>query len=166
MRIGITGHQNFSTSREEKWVTSALKEWLGSVPCSIGYTSLAAGTDQIFARILLEMHVPLVAILPSAGYEDAFESEEDEREFRRILGLAKEVRQLAFCAPSEAAFMEAGRCIVQASDLIVAVWNGKPAAGFGGTADVIEYAVRLKRPVYHFNPLFESAMPLIQPFPR
>jgi hypothetical protein len=36
--------------------------------------------------------------------------------------------------------MAAGRSVADRSDLLLAVWDGAPAAGFGGTADVIRYA--------------------------
>jgi hypothetical protein len=30
--------------------------------------------------------------------------------------------------------------VVEASELLVAVWDGEPARGLGGTADVVAYA--------------------------
>jgi hypothetical protein len=50
------------------------------------------------------------------------------------------VDTLPFEEPSEKAFFEAGKRIVDWADLLVAVWDGGPARGFGGTADVVRYA--------------------------
>ena len=49
--------------------------------------------------------------------------------------------------PSEAAFLAAGRLVVERSDVLAAVWDGKPARGSGGTADVVDYAKELRREV-------------------
>ena len=34
----------------------------------------------------------------------------------------------------------AGKAIAERSDLVLAVWDGRPAGGLGGTADVVKYA--------------------------
>lgn len=43
--------------------------------------------------------------------------------------------------------LEHGRWVVRWSDVVVAVWNGLPAAGTGGTADTVVLAVRKGLPV-------------------
>ena len=43
--------------------------------------------------------------------------------------------------------MAAGRLLVERSDRLIAVWDGLPARGPGGTADVVAYARALSRPV-------------------
>ena len=54
---------------------------------------------------------------------------------------------LEFDAPSEEAFLAAGQRVVELSDELLAVWDGKKAAGLGGTADIVGYAKELKKPV-------------------
>ncbi len=44
------------------------------------------------------------------------------------------------------------RTVVDAVDLLIAIWNGKPARGLGGTADVVSYALNLSKRVLHINP--------------
>ncbi len=36
--------------------------------------------------------------------------------------------------------MAGGRAVADGCDLLLAVWDRKPAAGLGGTADVVAYA--------------------------
>lgn len=60
--------------------------------------------------------------------------------FRRLLALASEEVLLPFSAPAEDAFWAAGREVVERSDKLLAIWDGLPAAGLGGTADVVRYA--------------------------
>ena len=48
--------------------------------------------------------------------------------------------------------MTAGVWIVDHSDLLVAVWDGRAPRGTGGTADVVVYARRVARPVLIVDP--------------
>lgn len=47
---------------------------------------------------------------------------------------------LPFSEPSEEAFYAAGKAVVDACDWLIAVWDGEPARGLGGSADVVAYA--------------------------
>lgn len=42
--------------------------------------------------------------------------------------------------PSDDAYLAAGQEVVDLTDTILAVWDGQPARGVGGTADVVRYA--------------------------
>src|SRR5260221_12639223 len=50
------------------------------------------------------------------------------------------------------AYLAAGKLIVELCDVLVAVWDGEPAAGKGGTADVVAVALASGRPVIWLNP--------------
>ena len=52
----------------------------------------------------------------------------------------------------EDCYLAAGHRVVELSDLMLAVWDGSPAKGKGGTADVVAYAVRRGVPLFHINP--------------
>src|SRR6266850_2059881 len=67
-------------------------------------------------------------------------TEDDLEKFRLLLQRAETVEKLPFHKPSEDAFFAAGRRVVENSDILLAVWDGKPAKGKGGTADIVEYA--------------------------
>ncbi len=45
------------------------------------------------------------------------------------------------------AYHETGIRTVDESDILLAVWDGKPAQGKGGTGDVVAYARELKKPI-------------------
>jgi hypothetical protein len=47
--------------------------------------------------------------------------------------------------------MAAGHWIVDHSDLVLVIWNGYPAGGKGGTADVATYTRSLRRPFIHVH---------------
>ena len=146
-RIGVTGHQLIPDVARE-FVIDALRRHAdahrGSV---VGVSSLAAGADQLFAEIVLAGGGQLEVIVPSAGYEASFESEAASDTYSRLLDAAVGVTTMPFDRPSEEAYWAAGQAIVDRSDELLAVWDGQPARGLGGTADVVAYARRKHCPV-------------------
>jgi len=43
--------------------------------------------------------------------------------------------------------MDASRVMLERADMLLAVWDGKPARGYGGTADVVQLARDMRKPV-------------------
>lgn len=147
MLIGVTGHQNIPEHvlpLVETGVVHALQRY---APGFTGLSSLAAGADQLFAEITIRMGGHLRVILPSDGYETTFKAHKILGCFRRLLGKAEMIETLDYPTPSEEAFLEAGRYIVDLSDLVIAVWDGDEARGLGGTADIVRYARQTQPPV-------------------
>ena len=149
MKLGITGHQSFENV---EWVKGTLNTELDRLQPERGFSSLAIGADQLFAKLLAQRAIPSTAIIPSAHYEDTFTQAVDRAAFDELLSAAAQQIQLHNSSPSEQAFFDAGTHVVNSSDAIIAVWNGKPAKGLGGTADMVAYATSLAKPVIHLNP--------------
>ena len=147
MRIGLTGHRELPDG-----ASAYVREWLkrftgkGALPLE-GICSLAAGTDQLFAEVVLGAGGALRVVIPSAAYETSFSSEEERARYRDLLKRAHVVETLAFAVPEPTAYMAAGRRIVDLCDQLLAVWDGQPARGPGGTADIVAYARDLPKPV-------------------
>lgn len=55
------------------------------------------------------------------------------------------------------------RLIVEAADILVAVWTGAKARGAGGTADAVRYALEMGLPVLWITPLQPERLRLIRP---
>lgn len=145
--IGCTGHQTLSPLTRRR-VAAALATQIAKVEDDlVGLCSLAAGADQIFAHVLLASGGRLHAIIPCQDYAGTFGDEATRQEFQRLLSAAHEVTELPFSEPSEEAFMAAGRTVADRCDLLLAVWDGQPAAGLGGTADVVSHATGRGKPV-------------------
>ena len=53
-------------------------------------------------------------------------------------------------------YLEASKKVVDAADLLLAVWDGKPAKGLGGTADIVRYARQELKQVIHVDPISRS----------
>lgn len=151
MIFGITGHQNLGDPAAVEWVRAALREQVARRPVRRGLSSLAIGADQLFVRVLQSVHVPFEAVIPCAGYETTFSDDGARTSFRSLLAAAASVHHLPFAAPTEEAFFAAGRWIVSHCDVLVAVWNGLPAKGLGGTGDVVAVAQASKRAWVHIN---------------
>lgn len=153
MRVGITGHQQFEDPSVLPWIENCMREKLSGCTELRGLSSLAKGADQIFARVVLELGGSLEAVLPFAGYAGTFESPQDAACFHELLARCSAATTLTFAGTKEQSYLLAGQYVADHSELLIAVWNGKPAAGLGGTADVVSYALSGGKAVYQINPV-------------
>lgn len=145
-RVGITGHQSL-TPMTRRLVSTAIRRALTGRPELTGVTSLAAGADQMFAEVVVDLGGKIVVVLPAKHYERSFQVPNDLATFRRLLQRADNVITMPFDEPSEEAYWAAGQEIVDQANFILAVWDGQPAGGLGGTADVVRYARKRGKPV-------------------
>jgi hypothetical protein len=155
MIAGFSGHQDLGDEAKVKWVRYKLERLLPELNIESGCLSLAAGADQVFAGVLLKKSLPYKAIIPCRRYEETFATKERAR-YRFLLSKARERMDLDFEAPSEAAFYEAGKRVVEESSLLIAVWDGQRAHGLGGTGDIVRYALQAGRVVIHINHLLRT----------
>ncbi len=153
MNAGITGHQNIGDADAVAWVEHSLRVLVGTAAIDSGLTSLAVGADQLFARVLRRASLPFVAVLPCDRYADTFENAEALASYSELLAASSSIHQLPFLEPTEEAFFAAGKWIVDHCDVLVAVWNGLPARGIGGTGDVVGYARDTGRRWIHVHPV-------------
>lgn len=115
---------------------------------------LAEGADQFGAVVALENGYRLEAILPLPrdDYRKDFESDGDAR-FQVLLDEADRILELPPQASGrDESYALAGRATVAHCDILIALWDGAPARGSGGTADVVSLALRRGVPVIHLNP--------------
>jgi hypothetical protein len=154
LRVGVTGHQSLKNPSQWEWVTEEIRRALQNKPLPlVGITALAAGADQIFADIILEMRGELYVVLPFASYEETFSSDTARQRYFRLLSNAMHVETLARASSDEQSFLLAGFRVVELAETMIAVWDGKKAEGLGGTADVVAQARIKKVPIVHINPI-------------
>ena len=65
----------------------------------------------------------------------------------RFRGSVAGARRRRVSAETEDAYRAAGEAVVERSDVLLAVWDGQPAKGIGGTGEVVAAAGRLGVPV-------------------
>jgi hypothetical protein len=107
----------------------------------------------VFAEVALEMKGDLEAVIPFPDYERTFTNEPDLARYRLLKAASKRVEILPDSATEDEAYLAAGRRVTDLSDLLVAVWDGEPARGLGGTADVVNYAASIGKRIVQFNPV-------------
>jgi hypothetical protein len=157
VHIGITGHQKLKDPQAWDWVRSELDNFLSQTSRPlIGITSLAIGADQLFAKSALQHGGKLNVIVPFEGYEKNFSEGPERNEYYRLLNAASKTEVLQKMSSDEENYYATGRRIVDLSDILLAIWDGKPAAGLGGTGDIVEYAHRADKSIIHINPLLKT----------
>lgn len=138
--IGITGHQDIPPYAQP-FVIDGIRKILAECGTRVlGVSCLAAGADQIFARVVLELGGSLKAVIPCEQYEESFGSPRAKETFAELLARSDECETLPYSQPTEQAYLDAGKRVVELCELIIAVWDGKPSKGKGGTADIVGYA--------------------------
>jgi hypothetical protein len=145
-RIAISGHRGLRASTAvliEKAIRTALEEAGHDVT---GISCLADGADQIFARAVTDLGGTLEAIIPADQYRDGLPAD-SHSEYDRLLATATNACLLPFPEPTPESFMAASELMINSADELYAVWDGKPARGYGGTADVVAYARERGKPV-------------------
>jgi hypothetical protein len=156
LNIGITGHQE-RDGADWAWARFALANYLSSqknVPF-VGWSSLAAGADQLFAQEILRLGGCLTAVIPLSNYAEFFETGDELLGYQHLLKNCKRVIRLENKDP-QSAFFAASRLIVENCELLIAIWDEEPSHGRGGTADVVRFALSEGRVVRIFNPVSKT----------
>jgi len=163
MKIGISGHQYLEDPRAWEWVGDVMRDLLLRFPRPlVGVTCLAVGADSLLATLMVEQNQSFEVVLPFADYESRLPLEARD-EYRRLLEQAAGVTTLQDQSNDEKSYFDAGKMVVDLSDVLVTVWNGKPAKGLGGTGDIVQYARQKQKPIVHLDPIrhvVDSSPPL------
>jgi len=128
-------------------------EFFGAVrPAFAMLSPLAEGADQAAAEIALDQGFSLKAVLPfgRADYAHDFAVGEPRERFERLLARASCTLELPGNRDSALdAYVMAGRATVAHADILIAVWDGLPARGRGGTGEVVALALTRGTPIIH-----------------
>jgi tetratricopeptide (TPR) repeat protein len=175
--VGVTGHRQLPReARLHERVLQALTMLRQArrrheEPPLIALSGLAEGADRLVAECVLSPAIrgALHVVLPLelADYGTDFGSDESLRQFQALLDRAEAIRfpppglpgtpergqhasAAARCslAPGrEAAYAWGGRFVVDHGAVLLALWDGEPARGPGGTAEVVAYARLIGQPL-------------------
>ncbi|GAB1516348.1 hypothetical protein [Actinophytocola sp. KF-1] len=147
-RIGITGHSSLSETTAQR-VAEELRTVLSTYAADelVGLTCLARGADQIFARVVIELGGSLEVVLPAADYRERKVKPDNAAEFDALIAQATAVHTMPLPESNREAYLTASEHILAEADEIVAVWDGAPPDGKGGTGDVVRAAREQGTPV-------------------
>jgi len=142
MRIGVTGHQTLGDGAAVAWVRAAVNQVLGEhIGALVGVSSLAIGADQLFASLAVQRGGVLEVVLPFPEYREHSRFGDAElRCYDRLVAEARVNVLVRDGRSDEEAYLRAGQDVVVRCDLLIAVWDGAPARGLGGTADIVAHA--------------------------
>jgi hypothetical protein len=115
--------------------------------------ALAEGADTMAANAARAEAIAFDVVLPfeRAEYEKDF-SEHAIHGFRTNLSQARTVLELSGSRADEGKSYEAaGLAVLDCTDLVIAVWDGGPSAGRGGTAELTAEAARRGMPIVYVD---------------
>jgi len=161
IRVGVTGHRTerlAAAGYNEEALRESVRQVLRQIqaiarrlgrrnlgandcePLLLVVSPLAAGADRIVAEEALKLDYKLESPLPFAReeYEKDFTVPESKAAFRHLLERATEVHVLNGSREhADQAYEAVGRSVLLHSDILIAIWNGEPAAGQGGTGQIV-----------------------------
>jgi predicted acylesterase/phospholipase RssA len=162
--VGVTGHRPNRLPRSFDSITAGLESALDEIQLEWPYrkyvllSGLAEGADRLAAEAALRRGWQLDAVLPFSKqrYLQDFETEASKADFERLLAASNKVFELSSGdrfqgAHLANAYAALGDELVERCDAIIAIWDGKPAQGKGGTVDVMASALYAHIPVYWIN---------------
>jgi hypothetical protein len=163
--IGVTGHRRLEDpERVRAAVAEGLPKLVALYKASdltpvrvVILSALAEGADRVAVRAAVDAlasdAVELEAVLPMmrADYLETFERPEGAAEFEELVGAAARTRvltgrHLRTDDGRKKAYARLGEYLVEASDCLIAVWDGREKQGEGGTAEVVQRAEAAQLP--------------------
>jgi SMODS and SLOG-associating 2TM effector domain 1 len=162
IRIGVTGHRNLESTSALAGLTTRVLELVPSTPSTDvrpGVVSaLAEGADRLVADKVFDhasrhgQEARLEVVLPVQ--RDVYVrlqkfSNEATTDFEWWMDRASSLTELGGDGEPEdidRAYEAASHHLVARSDVLVALWDGQPSRGKGGTADTLVFAAELGKP--------------------
>ena len=183
LSVGVTGHRaeslpEGSAERLRRQITDVLlliadagqallsqeRECFSAAPMRLRFISpIADGADQIAAEVALELGWELQAALPfgRAEYRASLANQGARERFDSLMERASCVLELPGHSQTQVdAYVMTGRATVAHCDLLIAVWDGLPPRGRGGTGEVVQLAITRGTAVIHL-PLEQAAPPRV-----
>ncbi|MBT8039490.1 MAG: hypothetical protein HKO85_06370 [Xanthomonadales bacterium] len=156
LTVGVTGHRNLVAAEVPVLrahlaeLFRGLKRDFPGLPLQL-ITPLAEGADQLAAEVALSEGVSIVTVLPmvQAEYERDFTTPEAVSAFRAMLEKSDEIivlppvktgLQTPYSAHDRALqYAQLGVFTSDHTQVLLALWDGKPCSKIGGTGQVVHY---------------------------
>ncbi|HEY7005957.1 MAG TPA: hypothetical protein VH392_05680 [Sphingomicrobium sp.] len=172
LSVGVTGHRaevlaegDIERLRERVRDTLVLIEQAGrdllererdcfaaGVPQLRFVSPIADGADQIAAELALELGWQLQAIIPFSRevYRASLANDAARERFDALIERSACLLELPG-DPDDSldAYIMTGRATVSHCDVLIAVWDGKPPRGRGGTGEVVQLALTRGTAIIH-----------------
>jgi hypothetical protein len=158
LRIGVTGHRTLdrleilaplvenAIRQLKELVTDSPEADIGLVTVS----SLAEGADRLVAELVLKIpgsRLEVALPFPVDDYCQDFSDPASRKQFDELFAGASERWTAPVKANRDEAYEMAGHYVVDRSDVLIALWDGEPARGQGGTGAIVGYARERRVPL-------------------
>ena len=165
--LGVTGHRNIDTNdhKLKENIENELEKIIENYDEVILYSPLAEGADRLFVDVAFgiapEKMSKLLIPMPfdKERYMQDFKTEKSKHEFEKYFDESsfKNNNKLVIDSFStllgkdDESYKNVGKCVVDKSNILIALWDGKPANGIGGTGDIVTYAKKKRKAILHIN---------------
>jgi hypothetical protein len=158
--VGVTSHRNLAASEIEpirrlvRDFFAQLKQDFPDLPLVV-LSALAEGGDQLVAREALSAGARLIAPLPlpAESYMEDFSNPSSRAEFTDLCERSEVVQlplvrgntptTIAVQGPArDLQYAQAGVFVASRSHIVLTLWDGRDPGLFGGTAQVVRYALQ------------------------
>ncbi len=164
--VGFFGHrENYSDSGVRRAIRKALLNLQEEAKAAGGeidlLSSVARGTDTICVEIAIELKIPVHIVLPLEEQDfaaDFRDYPDDWLRAKRLIDFARirpgpnSMRVINGEAVRPQCYFNQITHVLDASDMLIAVWDGQPARGQGGTGQAVEQARKLRIPTSIIDP--------------
>ncbi len=177
LAVGVTGHRRerlAAAGADDSYISNTVAQLLGGIAKSCRdaieeygeffaeakaelrlVTAVAEGSDQLAGEVARRQGWVLDLCLPFSREEYArdFNDDPSRVHYQELLTSARCVFELHGSRTDEqTAYQAVGRMILDQCDVLIAVWDGNPARGRGGTAQVVAEAIGQRIPVIRIDP--------------
>lgn len=148
MRIAVSGHMDILPS-----VTPLLRDAIQDALLPfladgiVGVSCIAKGSDSLFAEVVLDLGGELEVVLPAEDYRRTKVKPEQEYQFDNLIQRATLIITLPNQVSNRHAYEAANNAVLDRSDMLIAIWDGKSPVDRGGTAAVVDEAHQRAMPV-------------------
>jgi len=164
LTIGVTGHRDL-VAAEVPVLREKVRDFFLQLKSDFPdlalqlISPLAEGSDRLVADVAIDLGIELIVPLPmpQAEYEQDFSSPEAVEAFRATLKTARVIHLQTLTPPNgmaaattdhERQYAQLGIFISDHSQVLLALWDGKPSASIGGTSSVLNYHLTAVMPGY------------------
>lgn len=160
--VGVTGHRNIDIHDARigalvRREIGRLSRRYGNAPLLI-LSGLAEGADRLVVDAAQASGGAHIAVLPlpDALYEQDFSTRKSRGDYARLRSSAKRVIAAPLLAsrraiaehgePRNRQYAWIGAFIAKRADVLIALWDGAPSRGTGGTAQVVDWYLADRTP--------------------
>ena len=163
LRIGVTGHRQLvnpdAVAAAVRTAVHLIRDQVAvddnTRLALVAVSALAEGADRLVAsEVLTKQGGRLEVVLPCrrTRYAQDFKSATSRKDFHGLMAVASHVTEAPTLPTRKEGYEWAGRRVVERCDVLIAIWDGEPGRGRGGTQEIVTYARDRQVPVAWIRP--------------